>query len=366
MSEPPDAAELERLGLYDPDSPDAAARLQLLRRLFEMGVGLDEVVKANSTGQISDLALDVALRPPGETMDLDEFIESSDLDGDLVRRLWSALGFPAKGPVRVTPDIADAIRFFNGMAGLFQPDSAFAFARVMGSSSSRLAEALVSAFRVDVELPTIASGDAQTQTQRIEAMMNVVRDLLPLLVDAVNAVFRRHMVLVSYQLWMPDDQRAAVTHQRSVGFADLVSSTEAVRAASPGQLAIMVREFEERVWELVTDAGGRVVKLIGDEAMFVIEDPTRACDVALRLVATSPQTVRVGLAHGTVVALYGDYYGETVNLAARLVGAADASTVTVSRSVRERAGDAFDFEALPARELKGFGDPVTFYRATRR
>src|SRR2546423_906065 len=84
----------------------------------------------------------------------------------------------------------------------------------------------------------------------------------------------------------------------------------------------------------------------------------RACDVALRLVDTSPQPVRVGLAHGTVVALYGDYYGETVNLAARLVNAADPSTVAVSQSLRERAGDAFDFEALPARELKGFGDPV--------
>ena len=45
---------------------------------------------------------------------------------------------------------------------------------------------------------------------------------------------------------------------------------------------------------------------------------------------------------------------------------ADASTVTVSESVREHAGDTFTFDALPARELKGFGEPVALYRAARR
>jgi class 3 adenylate cyclase len=117
---------------------------------------------------------------------------------------------------------------------------------------------------------------------------------------------------------------------------------------------------------LVTGAGGRVVKLIGDEAMFVIEDSSAACDVAVHFVETSPQPVRVGLAHGTVVALYGDYYGETVNLAARLVGAAEASTVVVSDAVRQKAADGFAFTALPERELKGFDEPVLFYRASRR
>ena len=59
-----------------------------------------------------------------------------------------------------------------------------------------------------------------------------------------------------------------------------------------------MREFEGLVWELVTGAGGRVVKLIGDEAMFVIEDAAAACDVATRLVDSAPQPVRVGWPKG--------------------------------------------------------------------
>jgi class 3 adenylate cyclase len=364
VTETPDAAELERLGLYDPAAPDAADRLALVRRLIELGAGVDELVTADRTGQLSDLALDVALRPPGETMTLDRFIESSGLDEEVVRRLWSAAGLPASGPVRVTPDAAEAFRFFAGIAGMLEPEMALAFVRVMGSSQSRLAEALISAFRVDVELPSMASGTGFAK--RTDEMMTVVQEVLPQLVEAANAVFKRHMVRVSYELWRPDDERAAVTHERTVGFADIVGSTETVRAASAAALAVAVRQFEERVWELVADAGGRVVKLIGDEAMFVVDEAAAAVEIALRLVEASPQPVRVGLAHGTVVALYGDFYGETVNLAARLVGAADASTVAVSESVREQAGDHFAFDALPARELKGFGDPVVFYRARRR
>jgi class 3 adenylate cyclase len=359
----PDEADLERLGLYDPAAPDAVPHLQLLRRLFERGASVDEVVEASRTGQLGDLALDVAIRPPGETMTLERFVESSGLDADRVHRLWSAFGLPESGAVRVTPDIAGAIRFLDAMAGLFQLETSMAMARVMGSSSSRMAEALISAFRVDVELPNIASGSGPWN--RIDETMTAGEELLPMFIEAVNAIFRRHMVLASYQMWLPDEARAAVTHERTVGFADLVSSTEAVRAASPAELAVMVREFEARVWELVTDAGGRVVKLIGDEAMFVVEAPAAACDVALRLVDASPSPVRVGLAFGTVVALSGDYYGETVNLAARLVDAAEPSTIVVSESVARRADDSFTFDLLPARDLKGFGEPVALYRVGR-
>jgi class 3 adenylate cyclase len=336
----------------------------LLDRLVELGASPEEVQAAARTGQVSDLALDVALRPPGETVDLESFIESSGLDQDLVRKLWSAAGLPSSGPIRVTPDAAEAIRFFAGMAGVFDFETSFAFVRVLGSSMSRIAEALISTFRVDIELPSMASGTGFAK--RTDEMVTFVQELFPVLVDAANALFKRHMVRVSYEVWRPDDERAAVTHTRTVGFADIVGSTETVRAASPAALGVAVRQFEERIWELVNDAGGRVVKLIGDEAMFVINEPGRAVEVALLLGEASPQPVRVGLAHGTVVAMYGDYYGETVNLAARLVNAADPSTVAVSQSVRDRAGDAYVFEALPARELKGFGDPVVFYGARRR
>lgn len=150
-----------------------------------------------------------------------------------------------------------------------------------------------------------------------------------------------------------------------MGFADLVGSTEVLRALSVKEMAEMVRRFEEQVWDLVSRAGGRVVKLIGDEAMFVVDDPGRACEVGLGLVEASPHPVRVGLAHGPVVQLYGDYYGETVNLAARLVRSATPSTLLVSQTVRDFVREAFTFQSFDPLVLKGFAEPVPVYGVQR-
>jgi adenylate cyclase len=242
------------------------------------------------------------------------------------------------------------------LSGAFTPETTFALARVVGSSSARMAEAILGAFRVDIEVPKRSASAGYSD--RLEENTAAARDVLPLILDAANAVFRRHFVLAAYQMWSTDAEMTAVTHERVVGFADLVGSTEAVRAGSVSAMARMVREFEESVWDLVTAAGGRVVKLIGDEAMFVIEDAASACAVGLDLIDASPHAIRVGLAHGTVAALYGDYYGETVNLAARLVSTAEPSTVAVSDTVRRLGGKAFTFDALPALALKGFPENV--------
>jgi len=362
----PDEAELERLGVYDPSAADAGDRLKLLRHVFELGATPEDVVAANRVGSLGDLALDLAIRPPGGSPSLDAFLEDSGLDPGAVRRLWRALGFPdpAPMPFPVTPDLSGALRLLLGLSDIVGEPSALAVARVIASSAVRVAESISGAFRIGVEAPQRAGGMPYSEV--VAGYTAGTRELLPLFLDSVAAVVRRHLVLVSYQHWFPDEEQAAVTLELSVGFADLVGSTAAVRAGSPAQLTRMVREFEEQVWDLVAAARGRVVKLIGDEAMFVVEEPAAACAVAATLVASSPNPVRVGLAHGPVVALFGDYYGITVNLAARLVSAADPSTVLVSDSVRVGAPD-MTFEATAPQALRGFPEPVVAYRlsATR-
>jgi class 3 adenylate cyclase len=108
-----------------------------------------------------------------------------------------------------------------------------------------------------------------------------------------------------------------------------------------------------------------VVKLIGDEAMFAFEDPRRACQAALELAATSAHPVRVGLAHGAVVGIHGDYYGGIVNLAARLVRVADPSTVVVSEALQAlMAAAPLTFSPIDVGPLKGFPDSTAAYVLT--
>ena len=360
-----DEAELERLGLYDATAEDAEDRLRLLRWVFELGATAEEVRRAASIGRLGPLALELAIRPPGKTLDLGEFVEESGLDPYLVRRLWRALGLPESGPLplQVTPDAAGALRFLVAMSARFGEEPALAIARVVGSSAARIAEALSTLVRVTVEVPDLKAGKAYSDV--VWDYSSQARTILPMVFATVDAAIRRHIVIVSSQLWSTDSEQVAVALERTVGFVDLVGSTAVVRAGSVAAMVAMLRRFEEMVWELVTDAGGRVVKLIGDEAMFVVADPVKACGLALALTETSPAPVRVGLASGVVAGIYGDYYGEPVNLAARLVSSAEPSTVIVADAVRRAAGDAFAFDALPPRALKGFAEPIASHRLRR-
>ena len=114
------------------------------------------------------------------------------------------------------------------------------------------------------------------------------------------------------------------TTELVVGFLDLVGYTALSQELDADELAELVDRFEALTHDTVAELGGRVVKTIGDEVMFVAEDTAQAATIALRLTErTGTDEVlplaRAGLACGTVLARDGDYYGPVVNLAHRLV-----------------------------------------------
>jgi adenylate cyclase len=85
--------------------------------------------------------------------------------------------------------------------------------------------------------------------------------------------------------------------------------------------------------------GGVPVKWLGDGVMVHYREPAGAVGSALELVARLPSAglppAHVGVAAGPVVAQGGDYFGRTVNLAARIAAHAGAGQVLVSQSVAD-------------------------------
>jgi class 3 adenylate cyclase len=108
-----------------------------------------------------------------------------------------------------------------------------------------------------------------------------------------------------------------------------------------------------------------VVKFIGDEVMWVSSAPERLARVAIDLVEHPKAReeglqVRAGLAFGTVVAINGDYFGNPVNLAARLVAAAAPGQILATPELRDMLPD-WPVVTLGPLTLKGFEDPVTAF-----
>jgi hypothetical protein len=143
---------------------------------------------------------------------------------------------------------------------------------------------------------------------------------------------------------------------------------KAARAgARPGQARLLAstrrRDLRagRRASDIITEAGGRVVKLIGDEAMFVFPTPEGAARGAIELVdacaAGDLPSARAGLSLGPVLARGGDYFGRAVNLASRLVDVAPPDTVLADDRFAETIADnsALAIEPYGHRRLKGLG-----------
>src|SRR5205085_11753473 len=100
----------------------------------------------------------------------------------------------------------------------------------------------------------------------------------------------------------------------AVGFVDLVGFTAISRRLNDDDLSALLSRFEAVTHDMVTDHGGRVVKTIGDEAMFVTDDPAPAVAAGLELATAHADDANLpdvhgGVAYGPALARDGDYFG---------------------------------------------------------
>jgi class 3 adenylate cyclase len=353
-----------------PFGADERRRLEeLLRRL---GATAEEIRAAMQTGSAGALALEVAVRDGRAALTPAEAAGAAGLSEEEFAELWRALGLSAAssvGPQRVAPSMADTLPVLTAaMNNWLGPETALGLARVIGSTTAQLAEAVVDAFRMGYEVPELATGTSYTEV--VERYVELTRASLPSLEQLIGATLEAHLVRVAGGVWAPDDDQVSPSRLLFVGFADLVGYTALSRTLSPGELHRLLATFEVTVAEAVARHGGRLVKLIGDGAMYVADSAAAGCAAALDICARTAETnlpaVRVGADIGPVISRSGDYFGEVVNRAARLVALARPAAVVVTDAVVEALGEGWPVEQLPPQALKGFQAPAVTYRLLGR
>jgi adenylate cyclase len=165
-----------------------------------------------------------------------------------------------------------------------------------------------------------------------------------------------------------DAGEAGRAQEITVCFVDMVGFTRLGAQIDPEELGGLASKLAELAND-VTEPPVRLVKTIGDAAMFVSPEPGPLVSVALSLIeaveAADLPTLRAGVAFGTALARAGDYYGHAVNLASRVTGVARPGAVLCTQEVRDAAPDDFDWSFARKHKLKGMKDPVSLYRARR-
>jgi adenylate cyclase len=368
-----DTAEYEARGLYDPSAPNAGDRLALLEWLADRGLGVDEMVDAAATGRLTAIAGDLALRP-GNRLTMPEVADETGLTVEEIRRMSLTIGLPVDDPEEriYTPGDAEVFKLFKTAIGLFPETALMQFVRVVGASLARIADAAVSLFLSDVETPITEAQAGELALAR--AQLDAV-GALNLLTDHLETLFRAHMELaIRRNTAARMEASSKVTVYVAVGFVDLVGFTPLSQRLHVRDLHSIVDEFEGSAYDIVTSHGGRVVKLIGDEVMFVVLEPQDACEIALALVDRFAEgearvTPRGGLAVGEILTRGGDYYGPVVNLASRIADLAVPNEILVTLELRDRAekgSTSLAFDPAGRRMLKGFDEPVELFALRRR
>lgn len=293
------------------------------------------------------------------TLTREEMTAAAGLTVEQARPFWRAMGFADVGEARAfTPRDLECLMLVAGwvLAGQLDEATALELVRAIGQTTARLADWQVGTMtRVLIE---------RGQHPDLEAVGTGLADVLPGFETLLAHTWRRHLAAVIGRGL--DSVDAAVDGLEgivgSVGFADIAGFTRLARGMADEDLAGMVHAFETGAADIVAAHGGRLVKTLGDEVMFIALDVEQAVAIAVDmhgLTAPGPEVLnlRIGLATGRIIMRMGDVYGDTVNVASRLTAVArPGSTLIDWATVEGLPPDGpFKVRHLPPRPLRGLG-----------
>jgi adenylate cyclase len=361
-----DAEGWATLGFYNPAAPGSEDRLAALRFLTARGATAEDLRRGIVEDSLPSLPSELRRRQP--RMSLRQGAERSDTPLSVAEQIAQAAGFVVADPDEEQFLTNDVEMFRLGAAGIemFGLESTLQFARVAAAALAQIADAALTNFGQNVA-PALDAEQA-SEFVRVEAADAATAMLLdgvpPLLSNlffhACEAAIRRSLT-----------SGTGATSDLTVGFLDLVGSSALAERLPPDEFGALMSGFERDATARVTTVDGRVVKMIGDEVMFVVTDAGAACLVALEIaeqVDAHPVLPRLrgALAAGSLVRGYGDFYGPVVNVAARAVKLAEPGAILVTDEVRQRAASsALSFEPLGDVLLRGLARPEALFRLRR-
>ncbi len=354
--------ELIALGLDDPTYTyeTAADFHDFMRWLLNRGVDADELARAVTAGINHVYFLRNELLYMGPTvLDAEEVAARAGVPLETLNEWWRLLRLPSltqAGKRLSEADVPIALSVRDLVRSLPEPDAADAL-RVVGACMQQLAVGLQDVWRSGVQVALEAEGITNVVfSEMTVATTDAIRDRWPAF---LLGLFSRLTCEATLDDPVMIGDYATAEANVSILFVDLVEFTQLSQRIDAVELASIVRSFERVASQAADTFGGRLVKLLGDGAMFRFPTPDSAVAAGLEFVGEHPELPprRAGLATGRAMVRQGDVFGPVVNLAARLSGVAAPGELVVDARV---AG--LGTEELPPVVLKGYDDPVTPYR----
>jgi adenylate cyclase len=379
---PAEVTRLTELGILRPDDgatyvPADVHVVRLMGAFEGAGIAVEDVARGVGEGQLS-FPLGLFLpEPVAMTKTYEDVAAEVKVPPELLRRLSAELGLPPAAQDRIRPEDAEMLVLLVTRLDLAEDDELSRFARLYGGTVQRLVGAGLEFFdrtvrqRVggwdlpDEEKDRIVYGKAAGFTELVSRV-----------VPWLQSRHREHSVLdylVTVTEGFMEERGLAPPQERdppAIAFLDLTGYSTLAEERGDEAAAEVAAGLASVVQEVAQPHGGRPVKWLGDGVMFHFTHPDGAILSGLDLVERTQQAfampARIGINAGAVVVQEGDYFGRTVNVAARIADYAGSNEVLVSEEAKERAGvDDVDFELVGDVTLRGVSRTVRLHRATR-
>jgi adenylate cyclase len=377
---------LVELGILTPDagdgfSPGDALRARWLRSLERAGVPLEGLAVAVRDGVLSFAFLDVGAYDRFAGLSGTTFQQLSAQTGiplELLMVVREAFGFAEPRPEdHVHHNELSLVPLIQlQLARGFRPVIVERWLRVCGDSLRRIAEAEAAWWNSEVETAMVASG--MTEGEMLQAQADLGSQMTPLIEQVLLAVYHGQQEHTWSQVFVEHVEgalEAAGLYRRlerppAMCFLDLTGYTQLTEERGDEAAADLAARLAGLVRRSAQEHDGLPVKWLGDGVMTYFRAPADAVLAALEMaevvVRQGLPPAHVGIHAGPVVVQDGDYFGRTVNLAARIAEYARPGEVLVSQEVVEvAAGGPVTFTEIGPVELKGVAGMLRLYTARR-
>jgi adenylate cyclase len=377
---------LIELGIVKPGSGDMfstgdARRVTWVRSLEQAGVPLDGIAAAVRDGALSFSFLDAAAFDRFLGLSGTTFREVSERTGipmELLNVVREAVGFAEPRPEdQVRGDelsIVSAIEF--QLSKGFRPAVIETWLWVCGDSLRRIAETETDWYATEVVQPLLESG--MTEAEVLDAQGELGSRVAPLVEQATLAIYRGQQehawsnAFVEYVEGALEKAGLYSLMHRPPGicFLDITGYTRLTEEQGDRAAAELAGSLGTLVRRSAREYGGKPVKWLGDGVMCYFEDPANGVLAALDMVeAVATQALppaHVGIHAGPVVFQEGDYFGRTVNIAARIAEYARPGEVLVTGEVMDASERTpLTFTEIGPVALPGVSGPLRLHAAHR-
>jgi adenylate cyclase len=355
-------------------------KVRLAKACERAGLPMEGIASVIREGRLSFAFLDAApyrrwaLR---STRSYRQVSEEAGISLELLRDALEAMGFaPAAPDDPIREDELETVPLVQlaHVTGIVDRAWMARVGRGYAEGMRRIARVETEVYHARFEGSLLEAG--ADQRTAMERASEVSGDFAPLADRALMGIYRRQQELAWTEHLVEDienELEAAGVLGRpervpAMCFLDLVGYTRLTEERGDQAAAELAGAMSVLVQRSARDHDGVPVKWLGDGVMFHFREPAGAVLAALRMVRELPEAglppAHVGVAAGPVVAQGGDYFGRTVNVAARIAARAGEGQVLVSGRVAEAAPPpGVAFVELGELALKGIPRPVRVLEA---